>query len=112
MIKDQMCTERQMKNLSFLIDIKDASMSWVDGFPEINCGTGTPAYTVGDLIDKLPIEIDYKKSKYVLNYNNKNALYENIFNKEVVFCFRKETLIENLYQCYKWLVEEKVIVKV
>ena len=118
-IEEQVLSIEQMKRLQELgVDTSDASMCWLDFednepmevavfIPEVMLGYATceiyPTYTIGDLIEKLPIRIGsvnrkiYFTGKYIIvSYSSPDgSLIE----------YRGTTLLCLLYSLLCWVAE-------
>ena len=127
-IKEQVLSRKQMAHLRELgIDTSDASLcwrwsneggGWVLGFmnpllqeisnPPHRKGP-FPAYTIGDLIEKLPKSIDLGFGEYDLELSIKGEYvevqYENDYDDYTPFFCANLSLIESLYRILCWLAE-------
>ena len=127
-IKEQVLSRKQMAHLRELgIDTSDASLcwrwsneggGWVLGFmnpllQEISNPPHRegpfPAYTIGDLIEKLPKSIDLGFGEYDLELSIKGEYvevqYENDYDDYTPFFCANLSLIESLYRILCWLAE-------
>lgn len=127
-IKEQVLSRKQMAHLRELgIDTSDASLcwrwsneggGWVLGFmnpllQEISNPPHRegpfPAYTIGDLIEKLPKSIDLGFGEYDLELSIKGEYvevqYENDYDDYTPFFCANLSLIESLYSILCWLAE-------
>ena len=127
-IKEQVLSREQMAHLRELgIDTSDASLcwrwsndggGWVLGFmnpllQEISNPPHRegpfPAYTIGDLIEKLPKSIDLGFGEYDLELSIKGEYvevqYENDYDDYTPFFCANLSLIESLYSILCWLAE-------
>lgn len=123
-IEEQVLSREQMAHLKELgVDTSDASMYWSR---ENSCGERywvllpydkdygydketIPAYTIGDLIEKLPIRND-EGSRFDINLGNKtiSCVYTDVF----VYYGGYNNLIYGLYNCLCWVAENhKEIIK-
>ena len=127
-IEEQVLSREQMAHLQELgVDTSDASMCWLDFgdnepmdvavfIPEVMLGyahcTLYPTYTIGDLIEKLPKNIEY----YQLNYQLKIDWYgeyvgyadwccEQVMDYIGDYNFENRPIIEALYDCLCWVAE-------
>ena len=127
-INEQVLSRKQMAHLRELgIDTSDASLcwrwsnedgGWVLGFmnsllreisnPPHREGP-FPAYTIGDLIEKLPKSIDLGFGEYDLELSIKGEYvevqYENDYDDYTPFFCPNLSLIESLYSTLCWLAE-------
>ena len=110
-IEEQVLSIEQMKHLQELgVDTSDASMCWAGNDVVPNNGAafdlgydGIPTYTIGDLIEKLPIRIGsvnrkiYFTGKYIIvSYSSPDgSLIE----------YRGTTLLCLLYSLLCWVAE-------
>ena len=126
-IEEQVLSREQMAHLEELgVDTSDASMMWyccdkkwyLQINNELSQGVANvmnradlfvPAYTIGDLIEKLPKQI----SRYNLSvcWKNKYVEYDNWISGEFtdyigIFNFEYRPLIEALYECLCWIAEK------
>ena len=124
-IEEQVLSIEQMKHLQELgVDTSDASMCWLDFednepmevsvfIPEVMLGYAQyklyPAYTIGDLIEKLPKSIDLGLGEYDLELSTKGEYvevqYENDYDDYTPFFCANLSLIESLYRILCWLAE-------
>lgn len=127
-IEEQVLSRKQMAHLRELgIDTSDASLcwrwsneggGWVLGFmnpllQEISNPPHRegpfPAYTIGDLIEKLPKSIDLGFGEYDLELSIKGEYvevqYENDYDDYTPFFCANLSLIESLYSILCWLAE-------
>ena len=127
-IKEQVLSRKQMAHLRELgIDTSDASLcwrwsneggGWVLGFmnpllQEISNPPHRegpfPAYTIGDLIEKLPKSIDLGFGEYDLELSIKGEYvevqYESDYDDYTPFFCANLSLIESLYSILCWLAE-------
>ena len=127
-IKEQVLSRKQMAHLRELgIDTSDASLcwrwsneggGWVLGFmnpllQEISNPPHRegpfPAYTIGDLIEKLPKSIDLGFGEYDLELSIKGEYvevqYENDYDDYTPFFCSNLSLIESLYSILCWVAE-------
>ena len=126
-IEEQVLSREQMAHLEELgVDTSDASMMWyccdkkwyLQINNELSQGVANvmnraanffvPAYTIGDLIEKLPKQI----SRYNLSvcWKNEYVEYDNWISEEFtdyigIFNFEYRPLIEALYDCLCWIAE-------
>ena len=125
-IEEQVLSREQMAHLEELgVDTSDASMMWyccdkkwyLQINNELSQGVANvmnradlfvPAYTIGDLIEKLPKQI----SRYNLSvcWKNEYVEYDNWISEEftdyiAIFNFEYRPLIEALYDCLCWIAE-------
>lgn len=125
-IEEQVLSREQMAHLKELgVDTSDASMMWyccnkkwyLQINNELSQGVANvmnradlfvPAYTIGDLIEKLPKQI----SRYNLSvcWKNEYVEYDNWISEEFtdyigIFNFEYRPLIEALYDCLCWIAE-------
>ena len=125
-IEEQVLSREQMAHLVELgVDISDASMMWyccnkkwyLQINNELSQGVANvmnradlfvPAYTIGDLIEKLPKQIGW----YDLSvcWKNECVKYDDWISEEVTdyigdFNFEYRPLIEALYDCLCWVAE-------
>lgn len=125
-IEEQVLSREQMAHLKELgIDTSDASMMWyccnkkwyLQINNELSQGVANvmnradlfvPAYTIGDLIEKLPKQIGW----YDLSvcWKNECVKYDDWISEEVTdyigdFNFEYRPLIEALYDCLCWVAE-------
>lgn len=122
-IEEQVLSREQMAHLEELgVDTSDASMAWVSNSDNPKADDWTieipneflehyyqvPAYTIGDLIEKLPKQI----SRYNLSvcWKNEYVEYDNWISEEFadyigIFNFEYRPLIEALYDCLCWIAE-------
>ena len=117
-IEEQVLSIEQMKHLQELgVDTSDASMCWVAG-EDTSTDEGEwyltipnnfllpyniPTYTIGDLIEKLPIEINsfYRGIVIVRNYVGTGYLIDNLSPVS----FSDLPLLESLYNLLCWVAE-------
>ena len=124
-IEEQVLSIEQMKHLQELgVDTSDASMCWLDFednepmevsvfIPEVMLGYAQyklyPAYTIGDLIEKLPKSIGIGYREYDLEMSTKGEYvevqYENDYDDYTPFFCANLSLIESLYRILCWLAE-------
>ena len=124
-IEEQVLSREQMKHLQELgVDTSDASMCWLDFednepmevsvfIPEVMLGYAQyklyPAYTIGDLIEKLPKSIDLGFGEYDLELSTKGEYvevqYENDYDDYTPFFCANLSLTESLYRILCWLAE-------
>ena len=127
-IEEQVLSRKQMAHLRELgIDTSDASLcwrwsneggGWVLGFmnpllQEISNPPHRegpfPAYTIGDLIEKLPKSIDLGFGEYDLELSIKGEYvevqYESDYDDYTPFFCANLSLIESLYSILCWLAE-------
>ena len=127
-IEEQVLSRKQMAHLRELgIDTSDASLcwrwsneggGWVLGFmnpllQEISNPPHRegpfPAYTIGDLIEKLPKSIDLGFGEYDLELSIKGEYvevqYESDYDDWTPFFCSNLSLIESLYRILCWLAE-------
>ena len=127
-IKEQVLSRKQMAHLRELgIDTSDASLcwrwsneggGWILGFmnpllQEISNPPHRegpfPAYTTGDLIEKLPKSINLGFGEYDLELSIKGEYvevqYENDYDDYTLFFCSNLSLIESLYRILCWLAE-------
>ena len=127
-INEQVLSRKQMAHLRELgIDTSDASLcwrwsneggGWVLGFmnpllQEISNPPHRegpfPAYTIGDLIEKLPKSIDLGFGEYDLELSIKGEYvevqYESDYDDYTPFFCANLSLIESLYRILCWLAE-------
>lgn len=125
-IEEQVLSREQMAHLEELgVETSDASMMWyccdkkwyLQINNELSQGVANvmnradlfvPAYTIGDLIEKLPKQI----SRYNLSvcWKNEYVEYDNWISEEFtdyigIFNFEYRPLIEALYDCLCWIAE-------
>ena len=125
-IEEQVLSHEQMAHLEELgVDTSDASMMWyccnkkwyLQINNELSQGVANvmnradlfvPAYTIGDLIEKLPKQIGW----YDLSvcWKNECVKYDDWISEEVTdyigdFNFEYRPLIEALYDCLCWAAE-------
>lgn len=125
-IEEQVLSREQMVHLKELgVDTSDASMMWyccnkkwyLQINNELSQGVANvmnradlfvPAYTIGDLIEKLPKQIGW----YDLSvcWKNECVKYDDWISEEVTdyigdFNFEYRPLIEALYDCLCWVAE-------
>ena len=125
-IEEQVLSHEQMAHLEELgVDTSDASMMWyccnkkwyLQINNELSQGVANvmnradlfvPAYTIGDLIEKLPKQIGW----YDLSvcWKNECVKYDDWISEEVTdyigdFNFEYRPLIEALYDCLCWVAE-------
>ena len=125
-IEEQVLSREQMAHLEELgVDTSDASMMWyccnkkwyLQINNELSQGVANvmnradlfvPAYTIGDLIEKLPKQIGW----YDLSvcWKNECVKYDDWISEEVTdyigdFNFEYRPLIEALYDCLCWVAE-------
>ena len=113
-IEEQVLSIEQMEHLQELgVDTSDASMCWLrydaDGevkyYVSSNRGkcASCPTYTIGDLIEKLPIEINsfYRGIVIVRNYVGTGYLIDNLSPVS----FSDLPLLESLYNLLCWVAE-------
>ena len=113
-IEEQVLSREQMKHLQELgVDTSDASMCWLrydaDGEAKYyvssnrSKGASCPTYTIGDLIEKLPIEINsfYREIVIVRNYVGAGYLIDNLSP----ISFSDLSLLESLYNLLCWVAE-------
>lgn len=130
-IEEQVLSREQMAHLVELgLDTSDASMAyynisredepdkWLLGIANDTIATAMlvngfeeaqPAYTIGDLIEKLPIRND-EGSRFDINLGNKtiSCVYTDVF----VYYGGYNNLIYGLYNCLCWVAENhKEIIK-
>lgn len=118
-IEEQVLSIEQMKHLQELgFDTSDASMCWmrydvggvVKQFVEINdkkcielySGTPYPTYTIGDLIDKLPKNID--KKTFTMSYLSVPSVGYSL-SKHVMIPSQQNGLVDALYSLLCWVAE-------
>ena len=126
-IEEQVLSREQMKHLQELgVDTSDASMCWLDFednepmevsvfIPEVMLGYAQyklyPAYTIGDLIEKLPKSIDLGFGEYDLELSTKGEYvevqYENDYDDYTPFFCANLSPIESLYRILCWLAENR-----
>ena len=124
-IEEQVLSREQMKHLQELgVDTSDASMCGLDFednepmevsvfIPEVMLGYAQyklyPAYTIGDLIEKLPKSIDLGFGEYDLELSIKGEYvevqYENDYDDYTPFFCANLSPIESLYRILCWLAE-------
>lgn len=123
-IEEQVLSIEQMKRLQELgVDTSDASMCWVaEGYAYTDEGQwklcipnhfllpyNIPTYTIGDLIEKLPKNIDLGFGEYDLEMSTKGEYvevqYENDYDDYTPFFCSNLSLIESLYSILCWLAE-------
>ena len=127
-INEQVLSRKQMAHLRELgIDTSDASLcwrwsnedgGWVLGFmnpllQEISNPPHRegpfPSYTIGDLIEKLPKNIDLGFGEYNLEMSTNGEYvevqYENDYDDYTPFFCSNLSLIESLYSVLCWLAE-------
>lgn len=128
-IEDQVLNIEQMKHLQELgVDTSDASMYWIvtdkiekeendsDAYPHYNLSlsvptmipahlkiTAIPTYTIGDLIEKLPIEIGTLNRGIVIQRSYVGAGY--IKDNLSPVSFSNSSLLESLYNLLCWVAE-------
>ena len=117
-IEEQVLSREQMKHLQELgVDTSDASMCWVAGEDtstdeeEWNLiipnnflmPYNIPTYTIGDLIEKLPIEIGTLNRGIVIQRSYVGAGY--IKDNLSPVSFSNSSLLESLYNLLCWLAE-------
>lgn len=119
-IEEQVLSIEQMKHLQELgVDTSDASMVWlrydvggvVKQYVEINDvkwhewsrATPYPTYTIGDLIEKLPIEIGTLNRGIVIQRSYVGAGY--IKDNLSPVSFSNSSLLESLYNLLCWVAE-------
>ena len=117
-IEEQVLSIEQMKHLKELgVDMSDASMCWVAGEDTYTDEGGwyltipnnfllpynIPTYTIGDLIEKLPIEINshYRGIEILRNYVGAGYFID----KLCPFSFSDLSLLESLYNLLCWVAE-------
>ena len=124
-IEEQVLSREQMRHLQELgVDTSDASMCWLDFednepmevsvfIPEVMLGYAQyklyPAYTIGDLIEKLPKSIGIGYGEYDLEISTKGEYvevqYENDYDDYTPFFCANLSPIESLYRILRWLAE-------
>ena len=123
-IEEQVLSREQMAHLEKLgVDTSDASMMWYrcdDGDTErwylqinneLSQGVANvmnraanffvPAYTIGDLIGKLPKETDSNRLEICLD--DKTIGY--VHFGPCAYCEDYDNLIDGLYECLCWIIE-------
>lgn len=121
-IEEQVLSREQMKHLQELgVDTSDASMAWYmspntnqwkikvkDKFAHemlrrISPERYIPTYTIGDLIEKLPIEINshYRGIEILRNYVGAGYFID----KLCPFSFSDLSLLKSLYNLLCWVAE-------
>lgn len=115
-IEEQVLTIEQAKHLKELgLDMSDAVFCWEVNFPDTRVERmGTchpmdielvPTYTLQELLDKLPTDINYENRTYRLILD---MYYEVIFyssqERGYVKCFQNKMLIA-VYEMLCWIVE-------
>ena len=123
--EEKVLSREQMNHLQELgVDTSDASMCWLDFednepmevsvfIPEVMLGYAQyklyPAYTIGDLIEKLPKSIDLGFGEYDLELSTKGEYvevqYENDYDDYTPFFCANLSPIESLYRILCWLAE-------
>lgn len=117
MIEEQVLSIEQMKHLQDLgVDTSDASMCWVadnEGNSEEDWHVTIPnnslmpymtipTYTIGDLIEKLPKQID--KKTFAMSYLNVPSVGYSL-SKHVMIPPRQNGLVDALYILLCWVAE-------
>ena len=115
-IEEQVLSREQMAHLVELgVDTSDASMCWAGDDVVPNNGLaldlghdGVPTYTIGDLIEKLPKNIEYYQLK--IDWHDKYVRYLDWYFEQVIGCigdfsFKYRPIIEALYDCLCWVAE-------
>ena len=125
-IEEQVLSREQMAHLEELgVDTSDASMMWYccdkKWYLQINnelsqgmanvmnrADLFVPAYTIGDLIEKLPKQIGWYNLSVC--WKNEGVKYDDWISEEVTdyigdFNFEYRPLIEALYDCLCWVAE-------
>lgn len=119
-IQEQVLSIEQMVHLKELgIDTSDASMAWAwdDVVPnnsvlmDLGYG-GTPTYTIGDLIEKLPkhIESDDYPGDLMIDFGSNDLCYANWIGCEInrhlqSIGFDNGSLKDALYKCICWVAK-------
>ena len=131
-IEEQVLSIEQMKHLQELgVDTSDASMCWLDSgnnepmdvavfIPEVMLGYAHcnlyPAYTISDLIEKLPEELKIEHKVYcreIIIFNDLISVsYYNNVEVKLLFSIdntddKKSTLIKLLYKTLCWVAEKQ-----
>ena len=119
-IEEQVLSREQMKHLQELgVDTSDASMCWLDFednepmevsvfIPEVMLGYAQyklyPAYTIGDLIEKLPEDLRFRcqgsNYSFSKNWDSLSFGYERIIPQS-------NNLIEGLFTLLCWEIENQ-----
>lgn len=116
-IENQVLSRKQMAYLKKLgIDVSDASMYWIyndnDGYWYVYpynkdyIKNTIPTYTIGDLIEKLPKEIEMFYLK--IDYNDRCIKYSDNYKEEFIlktFEFKTKSFKDALCDCFCWVVE-------
>ena len=116
-IKEQVLSREQMKHLQELgVDTSDASMCWVAG-EDASTDEGEwdliipnnfllpyniPTYTIGDLIEKLPKNID--KKTFTMSYLSVPSVGYSL-SKHVMIPSQQNGLVDALYSLLCWVAE-------
>lgn len=114
-IKEQVLSREQMKHLQELgVDTSDASMCWVAG-EDADEGEwnliipnnfllpyNIPTYTIGDLIEKLPKNID--KKTFTMSYLSVPSVGYSL-SKHVMIPSQQNGLVDALYSLLCWVAE-------
>ena len=124
-IEEQVLSREQMAHLQELgVDTSDASMCWlryeadeeVRYFVSVNdemcyemaCTEPCPTYTIGDLIEKLPKNIEYYQLE--IDWHGEYVGYVDWCCEQVMdyigdYNFENRPIIEALYDCLCWVAE-------
>ena len=119
-IENQVLSIEQMKHLKELgVDTSDASVCWAGNDVVPNNGAafdlgydGIPTYTIGDLIEKLPEELEIEHKVYcreIIMFNDLISVsYYNNVEVKLLFSIdntddKKSTLIKLLYKTLCWV---------
>ena len=109
-IEEQVLSIEQMKHLQELgVDTSDASMCWAGNDVVPNNGAafdlgydGIPTYTIGDLIEKLPKNID--KKTFTMSYLSAPSVGYSL-TKHVMIPSQQNGLVDALYSILCWVAE-------
>ena len=121
-IEEQVLSIEQMKHLQELgVDTSDASMCWLDFednepmevsvfIPEVMLGYAQyklyPAYTIGDLIEKLPKYFHAKENPIEMcAINGSGAFVVNYHNIANTYIMKDDTIKNALYKLLCWVAE-------
>ena len=119
-IKEQVLSREQMAHLQELgVDTSDASMAWMSNSDNPKADDWTieipneflehyyqvPTYTIGDLIEKLPKNID--KKTFTMSYLIAPSVGYSL-SKHVMIPSQQNGLVDALYSLLCWVAENHV----
>lgn len=112
-IEEQVLSREQMAHLQELgVDTSDASMCWAGKDVVPNNGAafdlgydGIPAYTTGDLIEKLPKHFYIKEAQISMVAINGSGAFQVWYDKVPKSCKSDGTIKNALYKLLCWVAE-------